>query len=232
MNWKKSVFENFKLYAVTDIKIPDPAILDKIEAAYLGSVDIVQLRSKTLSDRELVALGSKIRMIADHHRKLFFVNDRTDLALAVSADGIHLGQDDLPIASARAICAKAGAPLWIGKSTHNLGQALAAVHEGADYIGVGPIFETPTKPQTKAVGLELIRQLSAKVHIPFVVIGGIDQTNVDQVLEAGAKRIAAVRAIFGAPDVLEAARRFRHRLDQPRNSSNHSLHTIASGAKR
>lgn len=212
MNWKKSVFENFKLYAVTDLKAADPQVFSKIEAAFRGGVDIVQLRSKTLSDRELLETGLKIRAIADRYQKIFFMNDRVDLALAAQADGIHLGQDDLPVKAARELCKKASASLWIGKSTHSLEQAIAAVEEGADYIGVGPVFETPTKPKVKAVGLELVRQVTAKVSIPYVAIGGIDLTNIDRVLQAGAKRIAVVRAIFSAEDSEKAACQFRGRL--------------------
>lgn len=214
MTWKKTVFENFRLYAVTDLKSADETLLQKIDAAYRGGADIVQLRAKNLNDRKLTSLGLEIRKIADRHRKLFFVNDRVDIAIAVSADGVHLGQDDLPINVARRICQQAGIVMWIGKSTHSIEQAVIAEKEGADYIGVGPVFETPTKPGREPVGLELVRQVSEKIRIPFVTIGGIDQNNMGQVLDAGAMRIAVVRAIFSASDPAEAAGRLVRQIDQ------------------
>ncbi len=209
MNWKKSAFANFRLYAITDLKTSDPDILKKIDAAYRGGADIVQLRSKTLSDRELIALARKIRLMANRRRKLFFINDRVDLAIIAGADGVHLGQEDLPVEEARKLSRKAGAKLFIGKSTHSLEQAQTAAREKVDYIGVGPVFQTPTKPGRTPVGLELVKKVSQKVKIPFVVIGGIDEANIDRVLAAGATRIAVVRAVFAANNPYEASRRLR-----------------------
>lgn len=210
MNWKRTVFKNFRLYAITDLGDEDPAVFNKVEAAYRGGADIIQLRSKVLSDRALYRMGLRFRKIADQYRRLFFVNDRPDLALAVGADGVHLGQDDLPVAGVRGILK--GRKIWIGRSTHSLDQALAAAEEGVDYIGVGPIFETPTKPGYRPVGLRLIRQVKKKVRLPFVCIGGIDRHNVDQVLAAGALRIAVVRAVFGARNVFQAAKDLKETL--------------------
>ena len=204
MNWKKKVFENFKLYAITDLREEEEEIFKKVDAAYRGGADIIQLRSKTLSDAALYRIGIQFRKIANRYQKLFFVNDRTDLALAVEADGLHLGQDDLPMEGARKILK--GKNLFIGRSTHSLAQAVAAVQDGVDYIGLGPIFETPTKPTYKPVGLDLIRQVKRRVRIPFVCIGGIDETNVRRVLDAGASRVAVVRAVFGAKDVTQSTR--------------------------
>lgn len=212
MNWKKTVFKNFKLYAVTDIRAGDPEVLQKVEAAYRGGADIVQLRSKALSDAALYRLGIQWRKIADRFRKLFFVNDRLDLALAVEADGVHLGQEDLPLKAVKRIV-RPGGQFMIGRSTHNLSQALNAAREGADYIGVGPIFETPTKPAYHPVGLDLIRKVKARIRIPFVCIGGINPANLPRVLEAGAQRVAVVRAIFGAENVYAAAKEIREILD-------------------
>ena len=211
MNWKNKVFKNFKLYAVTDLREEAPSVLEKVEAAYRGGADIVQLRSKTLSDAALYRLGLQWRRIADRYQKLFFVNDRLDLALAVGADGVHLGQEDLPVKGVRKILARG--PLFIGRSTHSLEQALAAVKEGPDYIGVGPIFETPTKPTYQPVGTDLIRQVARRVRIPFVCIGGINQDNLQQVLDAGARRVAVVRAIFEAEDVEQATKDIKKIID-------------------
>ncbi len=216
MNWKKSVFENFKLYAITDIASPHEKIIQKVRQAYRGGADIIQLRSKKLSDCELLKIGSQIKALALRFRKLFFVNDRLDLALALGADGVHLGQDDMPLALARKLCRKAKTSLWIGKSTHSLEQAVEAEREGADYIGVGPIFETPTKPHYGPVGLKLIRQVKQKIKIPFVVIGGIHPENIHNVLTSGAERVAVVRAIFQARNVYAATKKLRTQIETAR----------------
>ncbi|MBI3306800.1 MAG: thiamine phosphate synthase [Candidatus Omnitrophica bacterium] len=210
---KPAIFKNFRLYAVTDVKSPDESWFEKVRAAYEGGADIVQLRSKTLSDRELYHWGLKFRKIADEFGKLFFVNDRPDLAIAVSADGIHVGQNDFSTHVLREMFRQAGVSMWIGKSTHSMDQAIAAGAEGADYIGVGPVFSTPTKKDYIPVGLSLVRNVAENSGIPFVCIGGIDLTNVDMLLEAGAHRIAVVRAIFEAKDVYEATRKLRARIE-------------------
>ena len=212
MNWKEKVFEGFRLYAVTDLGAESPEALQKIEAAYRGGADIVQLRSKVLADAALIRLGLRIRKIAEKSRKLFFMNDRLDLALATGADGVHLGQDDMPVRMVRKLAVQAGRKIWIGKSTHDLKQALAAVNEGADYIGVGPVFATPTKPHVKSVGLKFVKQAAARIRIPWVAIGGIDLGNIRAVVEAGAARVAVVRAIFAAQDPEDAARKLKYQL--------------------
>ncbi len=214
MRVKDSVFKEFKLYAVTDIQQVNLDVLDRIDAAYRGGADIVQLRSKTVSDSELYYLGLKIREIADRYAKLFFVNDRVDLACAVAADGVHLGQEDLPLARVKEICIRAGQHLWIGKSTHSLEQALSAEKEGADYIGVGPVFATPTKAHYPAVGTGLVSEVAKAVKIPFVPIGGINEQNMESVLKAGARRVAFVRAIFQNRSVYEATKRLREKIEK------------------
>ena len=203
MNWKKECLKNFKLYAITDLKAENPQILEQIKGALRGGVDMVQLRSKTLSDHALFKLGEKMRMLTRQMKKLFIVNDRVDLALLLDADGVHLGQDDLSIASARRILGKNGK--IIGRSTHSLKQAMKAEREGADYIGFGPIFGTPTKPTYQPIGLKPIHQVMKRVRIPVVCIGGIERSNIDKVINAGAQRIAVVRAIFSTADPYQAA---------------------------
>ena len=213
MDWKKKVFDDFRLYAVTDIGTESPDVLKGIEAAYRGGADIVQLRSKVLADAALMRLGLRIKKIAEKNRKLFFVNDRMDLALAIGADGVHLGQEDMPVRVARKLARQAGLKIWVGKSTHSLKQALVAVSEGADYIGVGPVFATSTKPHVKSVGLLFIKQAAMKIRIPWVAIGGIDLGNIRDVAAAGAVRVAVVRAIFAAQDPESAARKLKHQLE-------------------
>jgi len=212
MGWKEKVFNGFRLYAVTDIKSESFESLKKIDAAYRGGADIVQLRSKVLSDAALVRLGLRAREIARKYRKLLFVNDRVDLALAIEADGVHLGQGDMPVRIARKLAQRAGQRIWIGKSTHCLEQALAAVKEEVDYIGVGPVFATPTKPHARAVGLRFVEQAAMKVRIPWVAIGGINLGNLRDVAQAGAVRVAVVRAVFAAQDPASAARKLKRQL--------------------
>ncbi|MFA5168508.1 MAG: thiamine phosphate synthase [Candidatus Omnitrophota bacterium] len=213
MDWKKKLFDDFRLYAVTDLKIENPDVFKEIEAAYRGGADIVQLRSKVLADAALMRLGLRIKKIAEKNHKLFFVNDRVDLALAIGADGVHLGQRDMPIRVVRTLAKQAGRKIWIGKSTHSLKQALMAVSEGADYIGVGPVFMTPTKPHVKSVGLRFVKQAAIKIRIPWVAIGGIDLGNIRDVAAAGAARVAVIRAIFAAQNPESAARKLKRQLE-------------------
>lgn len=203
MNSKKEYLKNSRLYAVTDLKENAPQILQQVERALQGGVDIVQLRAKTLSARSLLEIGKKMRQLTRKLGKLLIVNDRVDLMLALEADGVHLGQEDIPIEAARKMIGTSG-PI-IGCSTHNLEQAVSAESKGADYIGFGPIFETPTKPTYRAVGLEAIPEVVKKIKIPIVFIGGIDRSNITQVVERGAKCVAVVRAVFSAPDPFENA---------------------------
>jgi len=212
MDWKKKVFDGFRLYAVTDVRDENADVVKKIEAAYRGGADIVQLRSKMLSDAALMRLGLGIKKIAEKNGKLFFMNDRMDLALATGADGVHLGQEDIPVDVAHKLARQAGRKFWIGKSTHSLKQAVAAVNEGVDYIGVGPVFTTPTKPDVKSVGLRFVKQAARKIRIPWVAIGGIDLENIRDVIAAGAVRVAVVRAIFSSQDPEDGAQKLKHQL--------------------
>ena len=214
MKWQDSVFKKFTLYAVTDLCGEARSDIEKIEAVYQGGADIIQLRSKTMTDASLIRLGAKIRKVATKHRKLFFINDRIDLAALVKADGVHLGQDDMPLADAKKIARAAGMKFRFGKSTHSLSQALHAEQEGVDYIGVGPVFATPTKPDRKAVGLKLVEQVSLRVRVPCVAIGGINLKNISDVMKAGALRVAVVRAIFDSKRPRLAAEEFKTILER------------------
>ncbi len=209
MNWKKELLKNFQLYAITDLKESGSAILQKINDALCGGVDIIQLRSKSLLDNELYRLAVKIQKMTAKQKKLFIINDRIDLAMAAGADGVHLGQDDLPIQAARKITGK---EKIIGISTHSVEQAVRAEKNGADYIGFGPIFGTPTKPDYQPIGLRSIHTVSQRVKIPFVCIGGINRLNAKQVVGAGAKRIAVVRAIFNDANPKAAAQQLKQRM--------------------
>src|SRR5579872_2600562 len=184
-----------------------------VKAACEGGADVVQFRDKTLSWKERYEVAGQLRKICRNYQVLFIVNDAVDMALAVQADGVHLGQDDLPQAVAKELVQRGGVKdFLIGRSTHSLEQALQAEREGADYIGIGPVFSTPTKPTYDPVGLELLHQVTARVGTPHVAIGGIDAGNVEQVLAAGADRVAVVRAICGATPIFEACRALKQTL--------------------
>lgn len=206
MTWKRRVFDNFRLYAITDLSVPDPSILSKITAAFKNGTDIVQLRAKHLSTTDKMRLGRAIRKIANRMKKLYFVNDSLDLALATDADGLHVGQDDLPPRVVRALCRRFKRTLFLGLSSHSVIQARKAQLEPIDYFAVGPVFSTPTKPDYEAVGLQLVEKVSHFARKPWVVIGGIDKTNVRRVLDSGAERVAVVRAIFQASNPAKASR--------------------------
>jgi thiamine-phosphate pyrophosphorylase len=199
----------FKLYVITDERYhPGRNMLDVIEEALRGGADVVQLRDKHASKREIYQKAVELRELTARYGKLFIVNDHPDIALAVDADGVHLGQDDLPIAAARRIMGDR----IIGISTHSLEQAKRAEAEGADYIGVGPVFATQTKEGATPVTVELVRQVAETIQIPYVAIGGIKLHNVDQVLEAGARRICAVSEIVGSEDVKGTCEAFLRRI--------------------
>jgi len=192
-----------KLYVIVDADAcrgRDPVQVAR--EAVDGGADVIQWRAKGWSMPERQRVAQQIAEVVRPTPALLIINDHVDLALAVGADGVHLGQEDLPLAAARELM---GADRLIGRSTHSLEQAVAAQAEGADYIGVGPVFATPTKPDARAVGPELVEAVAARVTIPFVAIGGIDQQNLPLVLSRGATRVAVVRAVTGAPDVRAAA---------------------------
>jgi len=185
----------------------DPDAL--LDAALRGGVDVVQLRDKELPDDELVAAAAPFRRACDRHGALFVLNDRPDLVDACAADGVHLGQNDAPVAEARALV---GPERIVGLSTHSREEMEAA--ENVDYLGVGTIFTTPTKAED-AVGLELVRVAAETARLPWFAIGGIDLANVGLVAAAGAHGVAVVRAIRDAEDPEAAARELRAALTRP-----------------
>lgn len=184
-------------------------------AALAGGVDALQLREKnTLSDMELLIRAGWLKERCQEAGKLFIMNDRADVAALVGADGVHLGQEDLPVSAARKIV---GGGCLIGVSTHNVEQARQAVLDGADYIGVGPMFSTITKPQVNVEwgvpGAELLQDVVQEVAIPHVAIGGISAENVEQLAAVGGRAVAVSAAILAADDPAEATRQLRRKLE-------------------
>jgi len=190
-----------RLYLVCGEQTDD--FLDRVIGA---GVDIVQLRMKDAGDEAIVAAGQRFARAAAAHGALFILNDRPDLVAATGADGVHVGQDDLAVHEARAIV---GPDRLVGLSTHSPAQVDAASDLDVDYIGVGPVHATPTKPGRPAVGLELVGYAAEHAGVPFFAIGGIAPENVDAVRSAGACRIAVVRALTEASDPARAARALR-----------------------
>ena len=194
--------QNAVLYLVTS---PEDNLLEIVDAALQGGLNLVQYRDKQSDDNIRLALAQQLCQLCHQYNALFIVNDRVDLAVAVDADGVHLGQQDLPIALARQIL---GSQKIIGCSTTNPEEMQKAIAEGADYIGVGPVYKTPTKPGKAAAGFEYVRYAAANSPIPWFAIGGIDLNNLSNVLEAGAQRVAVVRAIMQAEQPALASRQF------------------------
>jgi thiamine-phosphate pyrophosphorylase len=199
-----------RLYFVTEVR---PGLQELLAAALAGGVDMVQLRDKSASDDELVRAAAVFRRLCDEHRALFWLNDRPDLVEACGADGVHVGQDDMPASEARGL---AGDDVLVGLSTHSPAQLDAALAAGdADQLSVGPVWATPTKEGRPAAGLEYVRQ-AARVagDRPWFAIGGIDLGNVREVIAAGASRVVVVRAIRDADDPEAAARSLRAALEE------------------
>jgi thiamine-phosphate pyrophosphorylase len=187
-----------------------------IEAALRGGVDIVQLRDKALGDEELVAAAREFRAAADAAGALFVLNDRPDLVEACAADGVHVGQDDLDPAAARVAV---GPERIVGRSTHAPEQLAAAEADpDVDYLAVGPVHATPTKPGRPAAGLGYVAHAAEVATKPWFAIGGIDGGTLGAVLASGARRIVVVRAIADAPDPGAAARGLRAALDLARDA--------------
>jgi thiamine-phosphate pyrophosphorylase len=193
-----------RLYFVCDAKPhgEDPELL--LRAALTGGVDIVELREKELDRRAIEVAGATFRRLCDTYSALFIVNDDPSIAVSCRADGVHLGQDDMPVPEAREIV---GHDSLVGLSTHTREQVDAVA--GADYVSVGPVWETPTKEGRPAAGLELVEYAARQASLPFYAIGGIDPSNAGEVVAAGARRLCVVRAIRDADDPAAAAAQLR-----------------------
>jgi thiamine-phosphate diphosphorylase len=181
------------------------------EAAIRGGADVIQLRDKELDLARLVEVGHLLRAMVSDAKKLLVVNDHVEVARSIGADGVHLGPDDLPVGQARELWPR---PKILGASARTLERAQLLEGQGADYLGVGPVFGTTTKRNAPAaIGLETIAALAKAIHIPIIGIGGIDAGNAAQVIRAGAQGVAVISSVVGAEDVEAAAREIRRALD-------------------
>lgn len=203
----KEKLNDIDLYFITDSRLTGRTVLEDVGSAICAGVKIIQYREKDLTTREMIDEAGKISRLCRENDVLFIINDRVDIALAVDADGVHLGNEDMPYEAARRIL---GNTKIIGLTVHDVGEAIEAERIGADYIGISPIFETTTKPDAGTpAGIDLIKYIKKAVKIPFVAIGGINQDNIKSVLEAGARSIAVISAIVTKDDVEKECKKFR-----------------------
>jgi thiamine-phosphate pyrophosphorylase len=200
----KPNLQNARLYGIIDLGyIQQPNAARVVEQMIEGGVDLIQLRGKNKPLKELADLAAKLHELTAKSSTPLIVNDHSEIASRVPVEGVHVGQDDDSIEVARQTTAR---DILIGKSTHSIEQACAAQREGADYIGFGPIFATPTKPDYVPIGLADIRRVHAEVMLPIFCIGGINIDNLQSVIDAGAKRVVMVSALLNAHSIVDYAR--------------------------
>ena len=197
-----------RLLLVTD---PRPDLVARVEAAVRGGVDVVQLRDKKARGEDLIPLAEELKAVCEGAGALFTANDDVELARRVGADGVHLGEDDAPTLHARNVL---GPDVVIGRSAGGVAEALEAVRQGADYLGVGAVYATPTKPEGEVAGLDLLRALAREnLSVPWFAIGGVTLETAPSVAAAGAPGFAVVRAVLDAEDPEAAARELRSLLE-------------------
>ena len=193
-----------RLYGILDLGYVGIDDAERVTKSMIdGDVDLIQLRAKEHSVEEIVDLAGKLHQVTSAAGVPLIVNDHAEVAAKVPVEGVHLGQDDDSLAHARK---KAGRHVLVGKSTHSLEQAVEAEREGADYVGFGPIFATPTKPDYQPIGLTGIKRVHNEITVPTFCIGGIKIDNLGQVIAAGARRVAIVSGLLRAPDIAKYAR--------------------------
>jgi thiamine-phosphate pyrophosphorylase len=206
-----------RLYAILDLGYVAPDRAEEAARDLLrGGADLIQLRGKKESIAELGRLAEKLHRLTSAAGVPLIINDHPEIARDIALEGLHLGQDDLAIAAAREIVRR---DCWIGKSTHSLDQAIAAAAEGADYLGFGPLFATPTKPDYAPIGTADIRRVHELVQVPTFCIGGIKLGNLSAVLAAGAKRVVIVSGLLQSKDVAAATRAAKERLSNNQQSA-------------
>lgn len=206
------MYKNFKssVYLVTDnIGSKDESLFDKVEKAIIGGVSIVQFRDKEMTSSDFYKTGLELKNLCKKHNVSFFVNDRVDMAIAIGADGVHLGQHDMPLPVARKVL---GEDAIIGVSVHNIQEALTAQAQGANYIGVGSIFDTTTKKDAYTIGLDSLEAIRNVTSIPIIGIGGINKENAKSVMEKGADGVAVVSAILEEENILQAAKFLKNEI--------------------
>ncbi|MFH1721632.1 MAG: thiamine phosphate synthase [Candidatus Altiarchaeota archaeon] len=198
-------------FFITDRNLSKKGDIDDVQAALKAGIKVVQYREKEFETRAMVETAKKLKSLCEKHNALFILNDRIDVALAVDADGVHVGQDDMPLDEVRRIL---GSEKIIGVTVHNVEEAIEAESGGADYLGVSPIFQTDTKKDAgPAVGVQLIKKIKEKTSIPLIGIGGITLENLDEVIRAGADGVCAISATVASDNVESAVAEFRRKIN-------------------
>ncbi len=213
----RKIPQQWQLYVITDEELSlDRSHAEIAEAAIAGGADVIQLRDKNASSLKLYQAALQIRKLTSEAGIHFIVNDRLDIALAANADGLHVGRDDLPAKVARELL---GPERTLGVSASSIEEALQAERDGADYLGVGPVFEArSTKADAgEPKGLQLIKNIHEKCSLPIVAIGGINHENVSIVIEAGAQCAAVISAVVSATDIAQAAQQLKNRIQETIN---------------
>jgi len=201
--------DRLKVLAITDERLR-PDVVEAAREALEGGATAVQLRMKSSPTRKAYEAGLALRRLASEFGALYFVDDRLDVALATGADGVQLGPEDLLVRAAKEVAPN----LLVGASVYSVEEALRAQEEGADFLGAGSVFPTPSKAGVRVIGLEGLRQIVLASRIPVVAIGGITAVNAHLAIEAGACGVAAISAIMGAPDVRKAAAELRKAVEE------------------
>lgn len=201
---------DYTLYLVTDRDmLSNVNIAKAVEEAILGGVTLVQVREKDISTSEFYKVASEIKEITSKYNVPIIINDRIDIALAIDADGVHVGQSDMPASIARKLI---GSDKILGVSTATIDEAIKAEKEGADYLGVGAVFSTTTKDDARNVSLELLKEIKETVNIPIVAIGGINSKNVDMLKESNIDGVAVISDILAKKDIKQAARNIKEKF--------------------
>lgn len=204
--------KQLRLYAVTDRSwVSKQSLYEQVEDALKGGVTCVQLREKTLDEANFLKEAREIRQLCKRYGVPFLINDNLEVAIACGADGVHVGQDDLPVTEVRR---RVGDGMIVGVSAHNVEEAKRAVAGGADYLGAGAVFGTTTKSNVTPLSYATLREICEAVEIPVVAIGGITKDNVLQLRGAGVRGVAVVSAIFAAQDIQAACRELRALSEQ------------------
>jgi len=207
---KEKLLSKVLLYVIADKKVcGDKNIEEVISQAIDGGAQMIQYRDKESDNEKFFKIASRLKEICTEKNVPFIINDRVIIALKTDADGVHLGQKDLSIKQARGIL---GSEKILGKSAETIQQAKEAEEEGADYVGIGPIFHTPSKQIKASIGLDIIRKTKGILRIPFFAIGGINLNNLDQIVQAGGKRIAVISAIATSDDMKSSAEKLLEKL--------------------
>ncbi len=208
---KKEILHKIRLYVLISSKIASSSVKETANLVIDGGADAIQLREKTISDSDFISLAEEIRDITTDKGILLIINDRVNVARALDADGVHLGQQDMDVSEARAII---GNGKIIGVSSHNIIQARKALKDGADYIAIGPVYHTSTKDYEPSVGLKVVQEISSEINIPIFAIGALTLENLDDVLKAGVSRVAVCSAIINSKDIYTTTKRFKTKLCQ------------------